>query len=193
MDEGASQTRQPVVQLTQVGQKLVDQQQASQPTKQPIILGPGTGPLQNVQVDQWKEEARETRLKELEAWVKDELKGLMTLVDQMSSMKKGVKIIIQTLEIKLAKQKVDLLRKMKKETLDGEGPYAHVATEFRRRLLPLEEEYHAGVDCACQDEILNQTTASMETGSVASEFERLPMDWPREREVPHENHQNEDF
>ena len=45
LNEGASQTRQPVVQLTQVGQKLVDQQQASQPTKQPIILGPGTGPL----------------------------------------------------------------------------------------------------------------------------------------------------
>ena len=58
-------------------------------------------------------------------------------------MKKGVKIIMQTLEIKLAKQKVDLLRKMKKETMDGEGPYAHVATEFRRRLLHSETITHS--------------------------------------------------
>ena len=189
MDAGASQTRQPVVQLTQVGQQLVDQQQTSQPTKQPIILGPGTGPLQNVQVDQKKEEVRETRLIELEAWVKEELKCLMTLVDQMSSLKTGLKIVIQTLEFKLAKQKVDLLRKMKKETMEGEGPYANVATEFRKRLMPLEEEYHEGVDRACQDEVLNQTvqtTVSIETSSVVSqEFEKC--------EEPEENHKDEDF
>ena len=123
-------------------QPLIDlETPQEQPRAQLIPLPEGSGPLRNLQVDQWQCERKRERQRELDAWFDIEVKDYTKISEQLKTMTESMEKNRHLIKMEKASQKMTLLQEMLSETMNRDGPFENIITEFMRRFQSQELDF----------------------------------------------------
>ena len=92
-------------------------------------------------MDQRQCERKRERQRELEAWIDIEVKDYTKISEDLKTMTESMAKNRHLIKMDKASQKMGLLQEMLSETMNSDGPFENVITEFMRRFQSKELDF----------------------------------------------------